>query len=138
MASILSDQQGQWSLHQAPRNTHELTFFVTHPEFARLRATIPLTGPGASNVVLRLQPGVSLAGVVVTTNDVPVYNASVEEIDRFGAEGVSARTDIAGRFCVPHVSPAPIELRIEADGYSILTRTIEPSTNDVEARLVLT
>jgi hypothetical protein len=133
---VLTDAQGQWVFPQAPRVGDDITFFVTHPDFARLRATVPLDTPKTTNAVTVLSRGVSLVGVVVSSNNAPVVDASVEEIDRYGGPGVSARTDASGYFYFPHVNPEPIKLAIEASGFAPLRRTVLASAEAQEHRFV--
>ncbi len=134
----MSDEVGRWMFEEAPKEGEAFEFYVRHDDFARLRQTVRLTGSSTSNVVFVLQAGVSLAGTVLTENDVPIADASVEEISHTGGSpDVSTRTDLQGRFFFPHVNEGPIKLQVEAQAYTPLSRTVEAKSNPDQNRFIL-
>jgi outer membrane receptor protein involved in Fe transport len=69
----------------------------------------------------------SLAGVVVGPDGAPLAGATVRLISMQGV--TSAATDDDGRFLLPHLTPAPYDVRIEHEGFRPAER------NGVEVRL---
>src|SRR5439155_2791493 len=134
LAVLCTDSEGNWTCTQVPTDSADIAFFITHPDFARSRAPVRLSGPLTTNVVLSLSRGVSLAGVVTTTQGFPISGASVEEIDPYGGPESSGDTDFNGQFFFAHLNPGPIKLHVKAEGYATVTRTVLVSTNAPEER----
>jgi len=132
-----SDTAGRWVFREAHGLSPELTFFVTHPDYARLMTYVDMTQADHTNLVWVLSRGMPLSGIVVTTNDEPVMDASVEEDERHGGPEASTRTDVEGRFVLAHLNPGRLKLRIQAPGFTTLERTVEVATDSAEVRFVL-
>lgn len=135
---VLSDATGRWVFRETHGLAPEITFFVTHPDHARLMTYVDMTQPDRTNLVFVLSDGIPLSGVVVTPNDVPVMDASVEEDERHGGPEASARADVEGRFTFAHLNLGRTKLRVQAQGFALLERTVEVATDSAEVRLVLT
>ena len=134
LSQVITDTAGRWFFRQAPFCYDSLTFSVSHPDFAKTSATLPLSGSDTTNAVIVLSRGVTLAGRVVNTNGEAIAGATVRED---GGPEASNKTDEAGMFKFAHVNPGPFRLNAKAVGYRPLTRTVLGSTNAQEIRLVL-
>ncbi|MBU6399162.1 MAG: sigma-70 family RNA polymerase sigma factor [Verrucomicrobia bacterium] len=134
LSSFTSGERGRWQCDQVSPNADNLTLFLTHPDFARKRVYLPIHGQEATNAVLVMSVGVPLTGSVLTTNNVPILDAKVEEIDPYGGPSLSAQTDETGQFVFAHVNPGVMKLQVQARNYASVTKniTVERSMSPVQ------
>jgi hypothetical protein len=74
----------------------------------------------------------SLTGVILGTNGGTVANAKVAVKNLVTGQSTEARTDSAGRYNVPNLSPGEYEIAVSADGYS--TNTVKVTLASGTAR----
>jgi RNA polymerase sigma factor (sigma-70 family) len=106
LSQVITDTAGHWFFRQAPVGYDSLTFSVSHPDFAKTSATLPLSGQDTTNAVIVLSRGVTLAGRVVNTNGEPVAGATVRED---GGPEASNKTDEGGHVQTRPRKPRPIQ-----------------------------
>ena len=136
-SSVFSDEHGYWRFDQVPTGLDTLTFFVTHPDYAKAMISLPLALPGSTNHAVVMKRGVEVRGTVLHGLGMPVFEAALEEVDSYGGPVVSTTTDLLGEFTLSHVNPGLLKLKIAAKGYLSLTRTVLITTNSEALSFVL-
>ena len=137
LSSVFSDEHGYWRFDQVSTGLDTLTFFVTHPDYAKATAVLPVALPGSTNHAVVMKRGVEVRGTVLHGLGMPVFEAALEEVDSYGGPLVSTTTDLLGEFTLSHVNPGPLKLKIDAKGYKSLTRTVLITTNSEAINFVL-
>jgi hypothetical protein len=118
LSSVFSDAEGRWRFDQVPTDLDTLTFFVTHPDYAKATAVLPLALPGSTNHVVVMKRGVEVRGTVSHGLGTPVFDAALEEVDSYGGPVVSTTTDLLGEFTLSHVNPGWFSVPTPARGQS--------------------
>jgi RNA polymerase sigma factor (sigma-70 family) len=122
-----TDCNGRWSADFISPKAKSLFGYVEHPEFAttqfgHIHPPDPIEP--STNMVLVLERGATVAGVVRDSAGTPILEASVNLRDEFGFPPSSMKTDAAGRFEFPHVGEGDFMLRVDARGFGVGTRLL--------------
>ena len=131
--AVDSDAQGHWQaggfgagkiVASASSSTH-----IATPD-----VTVPLDGVHPKlDVVLRVERGATIGGVVVDATGKPVVDA------RIGAGSGQARTDEHGRFLVTGLDPGPTDIRVDAERFGAPIQQVTLARGQhIDVRFVVT
>ncbi len=131
--SVDTDPQGHWQvagfgagkiIASASSTTH-----IATPDI-----TVPLDGVHPKlDVVLRVEHGATIGGIVVDSTGKPVVDA------RVGAGSGQATTDDHGRFLVTGLDPGPTDIRVDAERFGAPIQQVTLARGGhVEVRFVVT
>lgn len=139
-SEIISDAEGRFILRGLSPGRYSLRAHRTRGGPPRAQLPVVLQGAETKTVTLRLEPGLSLSGLVVDEAGKPVADADVhayvlsEESPRprflhHGRypfhDGSSVTTDEQGRFTFDHLSPGPCKLSVRAEGFELVAEPLQ-------------
>ena len=129
------DADGRFELPWSPtRRNSSREFCLVASDATRNLAAVQTLDEGISNIVLRLQPGLTIEGSVQDPAGKPLANGMVNVHISFRDAGIQfdsepAQTDGQGRFLVAGLPTDPIcSLRVQAKGYGSTNLTIMPDS----------
>ena len=116
----VTDANGRWSADFISPRAKSLYGYVEHPEFAttqfgHIQPPDPIEP--STNMVLVLERGAAVAGVVRVTAGTPIQEASVNLHDQLGRPPRWMKTDASGRFEFPRVGGGEVFLDVGARGF---------------------
>jgi RNA polymerase sigma factor (sigma-70 family) len=116
----VTDANGRWSADFISPRAKSLLGYLEHPEFAttqfgHIQPPDPLEP--STNMVLVLERGAAVAGVVRDTAGTPIQEASVNLRDQLGRPHRWMKTDATGRFGFPRVGQGEVFLEVGAKGF---------------------
>ena len=114
LAPPMTDANGRWSADFISPRAKNLFGYLQHPEFAttqfgHIHPPDPIEP--STNLVLALERGAAVAGVVRDTAGMPIQEASVDLRDQLGLPHRWMKTDAAGRFAFPRVGEGEVFIR---------------------------
>lgn len=133
---VFTDAEGRWRLNRiAPDMIPRLRVVASHPLFTQSQRIIlandstPLQQLRDGTYVFHLAPAVTVEGHVVDTQGQPVSDAQilVGLLDETGSR--KGTTAFDGAFRVMGCRPGKTLLSVQANGYALLTLTIQATTN---------
>ncbi|NTX10382.1 carboxypeptidase regulatory-like domain-containing protein [Myxococcus sp. CA056] len=142
----VTDARGSFSLRGIAPGRYSLRAIRNRGGPPRASLSVVLVGAETKTVTLRLEPGLSLSGLVVDEAGKPMPGAEIHAYvpsedgarPRFFHHGrspfhdaSSAITDEQGRFTLEHLSPTPCRLSVRKEGYQLIA---EPLQGDESAR----
>jgi RNA polymerase sigma factor (sigma-70 family) len=138
-SSSETDADGLWILDQLPLGVGEIYLTIEHPEFALLHTNLVIKDARMVKPVLVLEPGVSVAGIVVDGNGGAIWGAIVTDDDTKGqlSRELSTSSTSDGLFFFPHVSPGKLRLVARAEGYRPADKELDLLSAIDGIRLVL-
>ncbi len=118
LSEPVTDGAGFWVADFIPPDAKGISGILTHREYSETDFSGLLIESG-SNVVLTIQRGGTISGLVQDINALPIIGASLTLRDTSGwRDSREARTDAKGRFEFRHVAKARFGLSLKAKGYS--------------------
>jgi hypothetical protein len=134
-----TDPAGQWTCHAIPARFENLSFHVTHPDFApaSFKFQKGLWDGKASFVLKR---GQGLNGAVLTKDGLPIQGAEVfVGPSQFHQDKIKTLTDEHGRFSLEKIPAGEKRLTVTAEGFAPETRLVElgPNSNNLKFELDL-
>jgi RNA polymerase sigma factor (sigma-70 family) len=116
----MTDANGRWSADFISPRAKSVFGYLEHPEFAttqfgHIHPPDPIEP--STNLVLVLERGAAVAGVVRDTAGMPIQDASVNFRDELGRPPRWMKTDAAGRFEFPRVGQGGVFLNVGAKGF---------------------
>ena len=116
----VTDANGRWSADFISPRAKSLYGYVEHPEFAttqfgHIQPPDPIEP--STNMVLVLERGAAVAGVVRVTAGTPIQEASVNLHDQLGRPPRWMKTDASGRFEFPRVGGGEVFLDVGTRGF---------------------
>ncbi|MFY2558823.1 carboxypeptidase regulatory-like domain-containing protein [Corallococcus terminator] len=143
---VTSDEQGHFVLRGMAPGRYSLRAFRTRGGPPRAQLPVVLQVAETRTVTLRLEPGLSLSGLVVDEAGKPMADAEVHAYvinedappPRFlhhgrhpRHDGASVTTNGQGRFTFEQLSAGPCKLSVRKDGYQLMA---EPLAEEEGAR----
>jgi protocatechuate 3,4-dioxygenase beta subunit len=123
-----TDADGRWSCNMIPEEFDQISFTVSHGEYAETTATVQ-RGPSATNVTVTMKPGFKVTGVVQDINGNPVAGAKVREV-RLNSEGEhSQKTDASGAFEFKSMKAGELMLAVQVKGFAPAVQTMDVVSN---------
>lgn len=116
----VTDANGRWSADFISPRAKSLFGYLQHPEFATTQfghIHPPDPVEPSTNMVLVLERGAPVAGLVRDTAGVAIQEASVNLRDQLGRPNRWMKTDAAGRFEFPRVGEGEVFLGVGAKGF---------------------
>ncbi|MBL9134303.1 MAG: sigma-70 family RNA polymerase sigma factor [Verrucomicrobiales bacterium] len=148
----VTDAEGRWALDRLPSEWEGTRFLVSVPQYRRTQFVVdtPTGQPAAGDTVvrrgdllegraiMRLSPGLRVAGRVQDAMGRPVAGARLVQQFRWDETGARAETGSDGAFAILNAARGPLELSVQADGYAPTTvsRELEGAVADWEITLV--
>ncbi len=120
LAPLMTDANGRWSADFISPRAKRLFGYLEHPEFATTQfghIHPPDPVEPSTNIVLILERGASVAGLVRDITGMPLQEASVNLRDQRGLPHRWMKTDATGRFEFPRVAEGEVFLRVGAKGF---------------------
>jgi RNA polymerase sigma factor (sigma-70 family) len=125
----VTDAAGRWSCNMIPRELQEITLLLTHSEHAETKATINPQAPEATNSIITMVAGFSIAGMVQDLNGNTVAGATVREV-RLNSEGErSQKTDASGSFEFKNMKEGQLMLSVQAPGFAPAFQSLQITGN---------
>jgi RNA polymerase sigma factor (sigma-70 family) len=127
--AVVTDVNGRWSCNLIAREFSEISLVVTHPEHAETKTTIHPQVPEATNSIITMVAGFSVAGKVQDSNGNPVEGAKVREL-RQNSEGEhSEMTDPTGAFEFKNMKTGELMLSVQAKGFAPAVQSLRITGN---------
>src|SRR5262249_43735632 len=115
---------GRWSCDMVP-NWQKISLHVTHAEHAETSATFRIDAPEATNYVITMPVGFTVAGSVQDSFGNPLDGAKVREV-RMNSEGERSKTtDAAGSFAFENMKSGELTLSVQAEGFAPSVQTLQ-------------
>ncbi len=125
----VTDANGRWSCNMVPKEWEQIPLVVTHPEHAETSASIRPDASDATNSVITMKAGFSVAGVVQDQYGNPIGAAMVREV-RMNSEGEhSQMTEPSGTFEFKSMKAGELMLSVQAKGYGPAVQTLQVTGN---------
>ncbi|MFN0058352.1 MAG: carboxypeptidase regulatory-like domain-containing protein, partial [Planctomycetota bacterium] len=118
-----SDAAGRFELHGIEAGEHmllaEMRGFLDY-EQADVQV---IEGQATADIVVMLTKGSTITGTVLDSQGQPIVNATIKAVDTsLGMRQLQARSDTSGHYLLDELGPDPVDLNVEAQGYSKETR----------------
>jgi len=112
-----SDAQGQWTVDFLAARP-QVWGYVKHPDYAETELSFSMTDGGTSNVIITIQKGAPVSGIVLGTDHEPLPDAKLTVDWQYSnRDEIKTTTDRGGRFSFAHVTPGRFRLNTSAEGY---------------------
>jgi hypothetical protein len=132
-----TDAAGQWSCDNVPARFENLTFHVTHPDFAPASFQFQKELWDGKAVMI-LKRGAGLSGVVLGMDGRPIRSAEIfVGASQFHRDSVKALTDEHGRFALGKIPPGEKRITVTAEGFAPETRLVEIGANSSDLKFEL-
>jgi hypothetical protein len=136
--NVQTDSAGKWSIGAAPEHLKGLTICVEHPDFLSATSDMAEQPAGSANpireedllagkAVIKLEPGLQLAGAVKAANGKALSSARVTLLT--GTYSSAARktllTSTQGEFCFRALAASEMMLAVQASGHAATLRSVK-------------
>lgn len=149
---VVTDGEGRWALDRLPPDWERTRLLVSSPQYRRTQFVVdsPTGRPVMGDVVierghllegravLRMSPGLRVAGRVRDATGRPIAGARLVQQFRWDEAGARAESGSDGAFAILNATMGRLELSVQAEGYApkTLSREIEGAVSDWDITLV--
>jgi RNA polymerase sigma factor (sigma-70 family) len=148
---VVTDPEGRWASDRLPPEWERIRFLVSLPQYRRTQFVVdaptgrPATGDAVigrdelleGRAVMRLSPGLRVAGRVRGTLGQPIADAVLVQQFRWDEAGARAESGSDGAFAILNAARGTLDLSVQVEGYAptTLSREIEGVVSDWDITL---
>lgn len=133
-----TDAEGRWACHILPELSRDVLVDLEHNVYVRSsQENIPIVALKSGDHVLRVQPGLSLSGMVLNLNGLPIVDATLS-LGKNRHQAEQRTTDAQGMFRFNKLKPRQQLLTVIAEGYAqdVKVVDLEKDRDDIVFTLV--
>lgn len=146
-----TDAEGRWSCNHVPARFGMIDFTLVHPQFQeKTYQSDSVDSPNGINLqriaeadllartaVMRIKPGLGIAGIVIDENSQPVAGAKVTQDFEFNHPERNLMTGADGLFRFGNGRPSDLWLTIQAEGFAPIVTSIVAKASVENLKVVL-